>query len=192
MHTPICEWVANALLDLLLRCHCMLFLTADNEFAGELQTLTVEEVDELARQTNADVYQGLYTARRAALDALVEEYLLEREAKRRGITIDELVEAEITGKVAAISDADVEAFYNANRARVGNRSLEDLSPMIRNYLAVERENEVRTALFDRLKDGKSLRVALQPPRVEVTIAANDPYQGPADAPVTIVEYSDFQ
>lgn len=26
-------------------CHCMLFLTPDNEFAGESQTLTVEEVD---------------------------------------------------------------------------------------------------------------------------------------------------
>lgn len=27
-------------------CHCMLFLTPDNEFAGEQQSLTVDEVDE--------------------------------------------------------------------------------------------------------------------------------------------------
>jgi protein-disulfide isomerase len=33
---------------------------------------------------------------------------------------------------------------------------------------------------------------LEPPRVEVTLAANDPSRGPAAAPVTIVEYSDYQ
>lgn len=31
-------------------CHCMLFLTADNEFAGDSQTLAVEEVEKYTQQ----------------------------------------------------------------------------------------------------------------------------------------------
>ena len=46
-------------------------------------------------------------------------------------------------------------------------------------------DELRTKAGD-------LRVMLEPPRVEVTLADSDPSRGPATAPVTIVEYSDYQ
>jgi protein-disulfide isomerase len=35
-------------------------------------------------------------------------------------------------------------------------------------------------------------VLLDPPRQEVAVAANDPVKGPANAPITIIEFSDYQ
>ena len=51
----------------------------------------------------------------------------------------------------------------------------------------------RAQLVDELRDkAGNVRVLLEPPRVEVAVAATDPAKGPETAPVTIVEYSDYQ
>ena len=44
----------------------------------------------------------------------------------------------------------------------------------------------------RMKSKNNVTTTLDPPRVPVTVAANDPVKGPAGAPVQIVEFSDFQ
>ena len=43
-----------------------------------------------------------------------------------------------------------------------------------------------------IKAKHEVKIHLDPPRVSVTIAANDPTKGPAGAPIQILEYSDFQ
>jgi acetyl-CoA synthetase len=49
------------------------------------------------------------------------------------------------------------------------------------------------AIADRNNDAKAkVQITLDAPRVEVKVAANDPAKGPADAKVTVVEFSEFQ
>ena len=38
----------------------------------------------------------------------------------------------------------------------------------------------------------AVQILLEPPRQSVQTAANDPVRGAADAPVVLVEFSDFQ
>ena len=40
--------------------------------------------------------------------------------------------------------------------------------------------------------GPAVSIALDPPRYEVAIAAHDPSRGPANAPITIIEFSEYQ
>ena len=47
-------------------------------------------------------------------------------------------------------------------------------------------------LLANIKTKHDVRINLDPPRVPVTVAANDPVKGPAGAPVQILEFSDFQ
>ena len=43
-----------------------------------------------------------------------------------------------------------------------------------------------------LREKSGITISLDPPRIEVVVAANELTRGPDTAKVTIVEYSDFQ
>jgi hypothetical protein len=156
------------------------------------RTITMQEVDEKAMAANVKAYQALYDARRSALEQIISDLLLEEEAAAKGISKDELIDQAITQKVQLVTDADIEAFYNQNSSGLGGRTLDQMKEQIRQFLASQRVSQVRQEFFDQLKKKAEIRVSLEPPRAPVTVAANDPSLGPADAPVTIVEFSDFQ
>jgi protein-disulfide isomerase len=160
------------------------------QVAGE--AVTIQELDAKILKTNMKLAQSLYEARRAAIDQVVIDRVLAKEAAGRGIPVDQLMKERLAEKAKPVTDADVEAFYSANSARMGGKTLEQVSGQIRSQLASQREGEARQNLIAELKTKADVRVTLEPPRVTVAVAPNDPIKGPADAKVTIVEFSDFQ
>lgn len=162
--------------------------------AGKIgdKVFTLEEVDRQVMKTDTQIFQQLYQARRDALDALVAEFLIDKEAKTRGITKDDLLKAEVTDKVQPVADADILAFYDQNKARMQNQTLETVKPRIQTFLAQQRSAEANEAFLARLKKDVPIKVVLDAPRVEVTVSPDDPAFGLATAPVTIVEFSDYQ
>jgi protein-disulfide isomerase len=164
-----------------------------SQIAAELEgeRITVGELDERAkerlyvRETRGGEASAVYELRQEALDAWIEERVLALEAKRRGIDVDALIAEEVAAR-GPVTDEEVAAFYEKNRARVRGRSLEQLSDDIRRHLQEQREQEVRTAFVEKAK----VDVHLEPPRVQVSDSG--PSMGPSDAPVTLIEFSDFQ
>jgi len=150
---------------------------------GELDTRAKERL--YVRETRGGEASAVYELREEALHAWVEERVLESEAKKRGLDVDGLVAEEVKAR-GPVTDEEVAAFYEQNKSRVQGRTLEQLAPDIRRHLEGLREQEVRTALIDKAQ----LEILLQPPRVEVS--STGPSLGPADAPVTLIEFSDFQ
>lgn len=127
-----------------------------------------------------------YERRSVALAALVDGLVLEAEAERRGITTDELIEQELASG-DPVTDQEVRAFFEMNRGRLqAGATLEDFAPRIREHLEAQR----RDRAVATLREAAEVRVVLEPPRTE--IAAVGPARGPSDAPVTIVEFSDYQ
>ena len=56
-----------------------------------------------------------------------------------------------------------------------------------------RRDEARESLLaDLRKEAGATEIALEPPRQQVTLASTDPVRGSPSAPVTIVEFSDYQ
>ena len=156
------------------------------------RAITMSELDQRVLATNVKIFQELYDARRAALGELVAEALLAREADKRGMTVDELVEEEITSEVAPVTDEEIEAFHEQNQVRLRGQALVEVGPQIREFMESRNESIVRESYIDTLRDEANVDVALSPPRVPVTVASNERIKGPAEAEVTIVEYSDFQ
>jgi len=156
------------------------------------RTITVEEVDEAAMKTNMQAYQGLYAARRAALDLMISDILAEKEAAEKGLSVEKLFEDHLNASNAAVTDEDVKKFFDENSARLGGKTLEQMDPQIRQFLQGQKINEARTAFVDGLKKKAGVTINLEAPRASVVIAANDPSRGPEDATITIVEFSDFQ
>jgi protein-disulfide isomerase len=153
--------------------------------------------------TAADVRQGLgaslakveeqaYRMKKEQIDTLIAERLLAAEAKRRGMSVDALIEQEVTRKIAPVTQTDVDAFVASNRSRI-NGDPASLAPQIRAYLTSQSETTARQAYVDSLRANAKVDVHLAAPALfRVSINAKGfPIRGSEAAPVTIVEFSDF-
>ena len=161
------------------------------------RAVTVRELDERWAKDdpaqNAEATQTIYDGRRAALDAIIADSLLTQAAKAAGMSADGYLEAELGKRVKPVTDADVSSFYTANLSQMQGRSLEVMSPAITRFLTDSRRASARDEILGELrKKGPAIRVALSAPRVNVGVAATNPTVGSVKAPVTLIEFSDYQ
>ena len=92
-----------------------------------------------------------------------------------------------------VGDAEIAQFYEQNKDRAQGRPLEQLRGQIKDFLESQRKQQARAQLIAELKTkGNDVRVLLDPPRYAVAIEDHDPIRGEATAPVTLVEFSDYQ
>jgi len=161
------------------------------------RTITVRDLDEKWVKDdpaqNAEAIQMIYDGRRAALEAIIADSLLAEAAKGSGMSVDGYLEAEIAKRVKPVTDPEVSAFYTANASQMQGRPLEAMAPAITRYLTDQRRAQAREALIGELrKKGPAIRVSLEAPRMSVAVAATDPSVGSASAPITLIEFSDYQ
>ena len=133
----------------------------------------------------------IYAVKKQAVDALITDYLLEQEAKKRGLTREQLLQQEVNAKVGPVSDAEIEQVYNANKARLGDKPLAEFKAQIEQQLQGVKLQQQQQTFVQSLRKVAAVKVLLKPPVVNVALDGA-PVRGPANAPVTIVEFSDFQ
>lgn len=130
--------------------------------------------------------QKRYDLLKAGLDRLVEDRLVTAEAAARGISEEDLL---ATMDTKPVTDADVDRFYQENQARIRGTK-EQMAPQIREYLEQLNQDRARKVFMADLREKHKVDYRLDPLRIQV--AATGPAKGPANAPVTIVEFADFQ
>ena len=165
------------------------------EVAG--RKITLKELDErwqaMDPAERSRVTQLIYQNRRNVLDQMMGDVLIEEAAKAAGMPVAQYVEQETKKRLQPITDADMRQFFEANKDRAQGRTYEELQGPIREFLSSQRQAQAKAQLVDDLtKKGAGVRVFLEPPRQNVQVAAHDPSIGPPNAPVTIVEFSDYQ
>ena len=162
------------------------------------RVITMKEIDDRWRTAQpaeqAQALQALYDGRKEALDAIIADMLIEQAAKAKGIdNPTQFTEAEIAKRITPVTDEEVVVFFQENQSQMQGRGLAAMSPAIRQFLQQQRRTTAYQAFVAELrKAGPPVRVLMDAPRYEVAVAAEDPALGPANAPVTIVEFSDFQ
>ena len=159
--------------------------------------ITLGELDRAWEKFDTGSYvrlqQQLYDTRRQALEILIGEYLVGIEAQARGITRDELLEQELPGRLTPVTDAEVDSAYRQARDRVPGATPEDKRAGVRRMLEQQRPTQALHAFIGELQTtSDAVRILLEPPRQAVQTATSDPVRGPADAPVELVEFSDFE
>lgn len=127
----------------------------------------------------------------ASLDSLIRDRTVVAEAKKRGKSVDELVAAEAGPKGFDPSEAEIAAWYQENPSRVGGRPLDQLRPQISQLLRTEKQHAAERRLEDRIKAEHKVTVSYEPYRLQLD-NSKAPTIGKSDAPVTLVEFSDFQ
>jgi len=154
--------------------------------------ILVSELDQRAALRLLRLRQEEYEVRRQVLDEMIAERLVAAEAAKRGLSAEELLRREVDGKIAPPLQAQVAAIYEQNKARFGAAPRNEALARIGEVLA-ERATAERRAGFEKELRGKArVAVRLPPPRAAIVIPAGAPSTGPASAPVTIVEFTDYQ
>ena len=97
----------------------------------------------------------------------------------------------MTDKTPAVTDEEVQQIFDANKARLGNKKLEDVKPQIVQQLQANKQQQRQQAFIQELKKSATVKIFLKPPVLDVS-TEGAPVRGSANAPVTIVEFSDFQ
>jgi len=156
------------------------------------RTITRAELEEHVRPKLIEIDNERYEALREGLDELIAEELEKREAKARGISTEELEKQEITDKAPTPSDAEVQKLFDDNKAQLGGQTLDQVKPRIVEYLKEQQSDTRRQAFIAELKKKYKTTVALRPPMVYVATAGRPEKGGGAKAPVTIIEFSDYQ
>ncbi|HTV02120.1 MAG TPA: thioredoxin domain-containing protein [Luteitalea sp.] len=155
-------------------------------------TITEADLRKSAGLELSRLERQLYDLKQQQLDTLVAKHLMEAEARRRGVTIEAFEAAEISSGVSAVTDAEIDSFIEANRARIRG-DVTQLRPQVRDFLRELKLEARRATVVADLRKGATVDIKLAPPapfRAEVDLVGA-PVRGAATAPITIVEYSDF-
>lgn len=149
--------------------------------------------DELLERVQSDLMKlrnQEHQVKQRALENLILQRLLDGEAKKRGGTVEQLLQQEVEAKVADPTEAELNAYFEAQKGTFGQPS-DAVRTETRKALRQSRVRAARQVYFQQLWDAANVSILLPPPRIEV---AHDParVRGNPNAPVMIVEFSDFQ
>ena len=157
------------------------------------QGITSDEIDKALGAQLSNLQEQIYKLKRQKLEELINATLLTKEARKRGISVPALLDAEVTSKVGLVTEQEVEKFYEQNKARLqGDEAT--LRRQIRENLQNEKITARKQQYFETLRSGAKVVVSLKPPPVFRAKLSVDgaPSKGPGKAPVTIVKFEDFQ
>jgi protein-disulfide isomerase len=151
---------------------------------GDVKSQAADQLDQLERE----YLQRKHEITETELKKVVQDRMLDAEAAATGVSKDKIL-AGI--KPSDVTDADAEAFYEKNKAQMPQRPKDTLMPQIKQYLQQNSQQEAREKYFTTLEAKYKVDYLYEPIRIEVA-SSGFPARGAAAAPVTIVEFSDFQ
>ena len=153
--------------------------------------ITEAEIENQLKGQMLRLHNQIYSLKKQAVDEIINAHLQEQEAKKRGITRQQLRQQEVTEKTEAVSDAEVEDYYTKNKARFGEKTLEEVQAQLKQSLQARKQQQRQQAFAAELRKAATIDFTLTPPIVDVP-TAGAPTKGPPDAPITLVEFSDYQ
>lgn len=155
------------------------------------QPITDSEVSAEVKDQLKKVESQIFEIKRGALDDIIEQKLIDAEAAKKKVSADDLLKKEIDSKIKEPTPAEIQSFYDANKPRFKNRPLDEVKPDVINQLKQSGKMKAYNAFVDTLRKTASIKVNMKRPRIEVSVDT-DASKGSAKAPITLVEFSDFQ
>ncbi|MCR9094346.1 MAG: DsbA family protein [bacterium] len=142
-------------------------------------------LDELLRQPESELFE----LRENAARDLVQRHVIDAAAAEEGLSPEALLE-KVTSTVPETTVEQVTAWYTENQSRLRGARLEDVAPQIKDMLDNEAKARAWGEYIGPRLEALEWRFALTPPRVD--LEATRLVRGPAEAPVTIMTFSDYQ
>ena len=153
------------------------------------QKITLAEMERKHPGRLFSAYNTFYQTERKAVDEFVDELLLERQAKKEHLTVEELLEKHVNATIAKDpSDESLRVYYEGVDT---SQPFETVRPQILDHIKQRRLAAAKTAYLKSLRSQADLDVLVTPPRSSVSLK-DTPVRGRTDAPVMIIEYADYE
>jgi protein-disulfide isomerase len=158
------------------------------------EVISMTELEKSSATELATFEEQRYRMLDRKLGQLIGERLLAREAKKRGVSLEALVHAEVTSKTPPVTGEDVNAFIAQNRERLPKGDEAGLKVKVADYLHRLQVGQRTDAFLASLRTQTPVQVYLKPPDpVRVSVDGKAGFaRGPDTAKITIVEFTDFQ
>lgn len=136
---------------------------------------------------------NLYQIKKNWIDQQAKTWLFQQAAAEAGLPVDAWRAREIDGRLPAPSQAEIDQILERFPAKM--RSSTDTLRQATQYLADQKRLQKENETYQRLLARSPVEILLSKPiapRIDVAYAPDDPVKGKKNAPVTIVEFTDFQ
>jgi protein-disulfide isomerase len=144
------------------------------------------------QKSSAPLFQArnvYYEAQRKALDEFVNQYLLEARALRENVSVEELLQRHVLNTIAKDpTEESLRVYYEGVET---NQPFEAVRDKILDHLRQSRIAKAKANYLQSLRSQAHVALMLAPPRLNISLE-NAPVLGPRNAPVTLIEYGDFE
>jgi len=150
---------------------------------GELDT----EISGQMAQLEEQYHKQKFEMRRQGLEQMIIERLVKAEAKKKNLTEEAYLKAEVNDQTPAPAEEQLRAQFEQIKSQLPPGVTYD---NFRERMTQKTRQDKARALFESLKKEAHVQIKMTEPKKSVE--AKGPARGPNDAKVTIVEFSDFQ
>lgn len=157
------------------------------------QPITAGPMLEKLKPTIYKLRIDTYELQKAAVDRIVSDLLVIAEATKRNVAPDVLMRTEVSEKARRPTEAEIAKFYSENRSQIRG-DLNSVQNQLADYLEERDKQRLEREMNEKFRKGADVRLLFQEPvaPTQVISVDNDPSRGEATAPVTVVEFTDFQ
>lgn len=172
---------------------------ASNEILGYYNSIPVKRSDLTSRdlQNIFDAENQVYSAVENAIAKKYFDSVIEKYMKDKSISDRNAAEQMYLRENVKVTDSEVKAFVkqNAENPQLKGKTEKQQEDLVRPYLTQQAAGSYFKSLVAKATaDGKIQITGVkkpQMPRIQIEIG-NAPFLGPKEAPITIVEFADFQ
>lgn len=174
-------------------------LFAAPEAAGATAQAVIAEVNgvkltlaDLEKSNAAALFQArstYYDLERKVVQNFIDDYLLEQQAKKEGLTVSELLDRHVNSTIA--KDPPDEALRVYYEGVDTTEPYEAVRGKILDSIKQRRIAKAKAAYMEKLRKDSTLILRLAPPRAPISMK-DVPLRGDANAPVTLLEFADYE
>jgi protein-disulfide isomerase len=152
------------------------------------QKLTIADLQQQQGGKLLQARYQYYMNQRKALDQLIDDKLIELEAKHRQISPDQLLNTVVYKDLKDPTEDQLQVYYEGMES---TESYESVRDRVLEHIRELRREKARAAYVKQLRSNASVQVLLAPPFADVNL--RDAFvHGSKNSAVTLVEFADYE
>ncbi len=155
------------------------------------ETISADELEQISGAALLGLRQQMYDAKMQALENRIFEILVDRAAAAAGQDKDLWLQENLFNVVPEPDEAEIQKVMAQYRSRLDKDDAKARQQVV-DYLKQSVGQKTEIELRNRLSEEAGVEILLSPPRVTPVVSESSPSRGAVDAPVVLIEYTDFQ
>lgn len=156
------------------------------------ESVYMSEVEKKAARDLFRLKEREYQIRLSTINEIIEEKILQSEAKKQDTSVDELLKKEIDDKIQ-IDKSKSNDFYDRFKDKIQGTPSEKRTQLEKIFTS-RQKREQKDRFIEKLKKQYDIKILLSEPEptpINVSVD-DDPSLGPNNAKITIIGFADFQ